>query len=94
MVTSHYRGNSFFLGFCGALQNFAGLHGDVGAMLLIAHLISQFQQLPGVRFSDALIWNLADSLITDNGLEISTNTDSQSDIQLCTIFLRFNIRII
>ena len=38
MVTSHYHGNSFFLGFCGALQNFAGLHGDVGGMLLIAHL--------------------------------------------------------
>ena len=65
-----------------------------GACCSLLILISQFQQLPGICFSDALIWNLADSLITDNGLEISADTNSRSDIQLCTIFLPFNIRII
>jgi len=37
-------------------------------------------------FSDAPIWNLADIPKTDNGSEISANTDSQSDIQLCSNF--------
>jgi len=39
--------------------------------------------------SDAPIWNLADIPITDNGSEISAYTDSQSDIQLCSIFFTF-----
>ena len=40
--------------------------------------------------SDAMIWNLADIPITDTGLEISADTDSRSDIQLCSNFLPFS----
>ena len=40
--------------------------------------------------SHAPIWNLVDILITDNGSEISADTDSQSDIQLCSNFLPFS----
>jgi len=36
--------------------------------------------------SDAPIWNLADIPITDNGSEISADTDSRSDIQLFSKF--------
>ena len=42
---------------------------------------------PFVATSDASIWNLADIPITDNGSELSADTDSQSDIQLCSNFL-------
>jgi len=34
------------------------------------------------KTSDAPIWNLADIPITDNGSEISADTDSRSDTQL------------
>ena len=40
--------------------------------------------------SDAPIWNLAAIPITDNGSEISADTDSRSDIQLCSNFLPFS----
>ena len=40
--------------------------------------------------SDAPIWNLADIPITDNGSEISADTDSQSNMQLRSIFLPFS----
>ena len=40
--------------------------------------------------SDAPIWNLADISITDNGSEVSADTDSRSDIQLCSNFLPFS----
>ena len=43
-----------------------------------------------LNVSDAPIWNLADIPITDNGSEISADTDSRSDIQLRSIFLCFN----
>ena len=36
--------------------------------------------------SDAPIWNLADILIADNGSEISADTDSRPNIQLCSNF--------
>jgi len=43
-----------------------------------------------ITISDAPIWNLADIPITDNGSEISADTDSRSDIQLCSNFLPFS----
>ena len=36
------------------------------------------------------IWNLADIPITDNGSEISADTDSRSDTQLCSNLLPFS----
>ena len=39
-----------------------------------------------LKLSDAPKWNLADIPITDNGSEISADTDSRSDIQLSSNF--------
>ena len=52
--------------------------------------------LPGVPLniiSDAPIWNLADIPITDNGSEISADTDSRSDIQLRSNFQPLSIEM-
>ena len=43
-----------------------------------------------LNVSDAPIWNLADIPITDNGSEISADTDSRSDTQLCSNLLPFS----
>jgi len=40
--------------------------------------------------SDAPIWNWANIPITDDGSEISADTDSRSDIQLCSNLLPFS----
>ena len=44
-----------------------------------------------VAVSHALISNLANIPITDNGQQISANTNNQSDIQLCSNALPFSI---
>ena len=60
--------------------------------LLLRDFHSQAQTWPplGVPTSDAPVWNLTDILITNNGSEISANTDSRSYIQLCSNFLPFS----
>jgi len=46
-------------------------------------LVLPLEALPIAATSDASIWNLADIPITDNGSELSADTNTRSDIQLC-----------
>jgi len=58
-----------------------------GAQWLYLGRLSLCSKCRAFNSTDALIWNLADIPITDNGSEISADTDSRSDVQLCSNFL-------
>ena len=63
------------------------MHAAMCILLLLNLIFTQAQQyILYIHYSDAPIWNLANIPITDNGSEISADTD----IELCSNFLPFS----
>ena len=60
------------------------------SMVILVREVALKVEVAVVYYSDAPIWNLADIPITDNGSEISADTDSLSNIKLRSNFLPFS----